>query len=77
MSIDMQKPETTVKVSSKYQIAIPLAVREAAQIEPGAEYEIEISGGGLRLIPVKPLASLRGTVRRDDAIPLREKEDPE
>ena len=73
----MPQPATTVKVSSKYQIALPPAVREEAKIEPGMEYEIEISGSGLRLIPVKPLAALRGTVRRDDAVPLREKDDPE
>ena len=73
----MQKTATTVKVSSKYQIAIPPAVREEAKIEPGMEFEIEISSRGLRLIPVKPLTSLRGTVRRDDSIPLREKDAPE
>ena len=41
----------TVKVSSKGQIVIPKAIREAQQIAPGAEFIVTAEGSGLRLTP--------------------------
>lgn len=64
-----------VRVSSKYQIAIPREIRRRAGIRPGAAFEMIAGPGGLRLVPVRPLAELRGIVRRDDAVPIRDEED--
>ncbi|HEX2252539.1 MAG TPA: AbrB/MazE/SpoVT family DNA-binding domain-containing protein [Thermoanaerobaculia bacterium] len=66
---------TTATVSSKYQIVIPLEVRREADIRPGTEFEFVVDGSQLRLVPVLPLGALRGTVRRDAAVPVREKSD--
>ena len=41
----------TVKVSSKGQIVIPKAIREAQGIAAGAEFIVTAEGGGLRLTP--------------------------
>ncbi len=71
----MPSTPTTVKVSPKYQIVIPAPIRQQARIRPGAEFEILISKGGLRLIPIRPLSELRGIVRRDDSVSLRDKGD--
>lgn len=64
-----------VRVSSRYQIVIPLEVREAAKITPGTELEVRVEERGLRLIRIRPLAELRGTIRRDDSIPIRDERD--
>lgn len=64
-----------VRVSSKYQIVIPLEVREAAKITPGTEFEVRVGERELRLVRIRPLAELRGTVRRDDSIEIRDKRD--
>jgi AbrB family looped-hinge helix DNA binding protein len=66
---------TIVRVSSKYQIAIPLELRRREGIRPGALFEVIAGPGGLRLVPVRPLRELRGVVRRDDTVPIRDEED--
>lgn len=43
----------TVKLSSKGQIVIPKAIREAHHFETGAEFLIVDDGNGLRLVPAK------------------------
>jgi AbrB family looped-hinge helix DNA binding protein len=57
--IDMQ----TVTVSPKFQVVIPLAVRERLKLRPGAKLMVVEFNGGLRLVPVLPAASLRGIAR--------------
>ena len=71
----MPSTPSVVRVSSKYQIVIPLEVREAARITPGTEFEVRVGERDLRLIRIRPLAELRGTIRRDDSIPIRDKRD--
>lgn len=71
----MSTAPAVVRVSSKYQIVIPPEVREAAKITPGTELEVRVGEHELRLIRIRPLAELRGSVRRDDSVPLRDKRD--
>ncbi len=71
----MRKTPTTVTVSPNYEISLPLSVREQTGIEPGAELEVLVTDRGLRLIPIRPFSELRGLVRRDDSVPVREKRD--
>ncbi|MFZ5471848.1 MAG: AbrB/MazE/SpoVT family DNA-binding domain-containing protein [Myxococcota bacterium] len=64
-----------VSVSSKYQIVIPAELRERANIRPGTCFEVLVTETGLKLVRVEPLSALRGKVKRDDSVPLRDKED--
>ena len=57
--IDMQ----TVTVSSKYQVVIPLEVRQRMKIEPGSKLMVTTFNGSLRMVPVVPARALRGMVR--------------
>jgi AbrB family looped-hinge helix DNA binding protein len=47
----MYKTSTTVKVSSRYQIAIPSAAREALDIEAGDRLLVDVQDGVIVLIP--------------------------
>ncbi len=53
----------TVTVSPKFQVVIPLAVRQRLKLRPGAKLMVVEFSGGLRLMPVLPAASLRGIAR--------------
>lgn len=69
------KSSKVVRVSSKYQIAIPPSVRETAGIRPGAEFEVLVGDSQLVLVPLHPPAELRGRVKRDEGLTLRDKDD--
>ncbi len=60
--IDME----TVTISPKFQIVIPLAVRQRLKLLPGAKLMVVEFNGGLRLMPLQPAASLRGIARGID-----------
>jgi AbrB family looped-hinge helix DNA binding protein len=55
-----------VTVSPKYQVVIPLAVRESAGIKPGMKMMVISLGGVIRLLPVKAPAEYRGIARGVD-----------
>ena len=55
-----------VTVSPKYQVVIPLSVRESAGIKPGARMMVVNLGDVIRLLPVKPAAAYRGIARGID-----------
>ena len=55
-----------VTVSPKYQVVIPLAVRESAGIKPGTKMMVVSLGGVIRLLPVKAPADYRGIARGVD-----------
>ena len=53
----------TAKISSKGQVAIPAALREAIDLRPGAEVSFELAGSAILLRPVpqfKPLTPKQG-----------------
>jgi AbrB family looped-hinge helix DNA binding protein len=53
----------TARISSKGQVAIPAALREAIDLRPGAEVSFELAGNAILLRPVpqfKPLAPKEG-----------------
>jgi AbrB family looped-hinge helix DNA binding protein len=69
MLIDMD----VVTLSPKYQVVIPLAVREALGLAPGQKLRVFQYGDRVELIPVKKAKVLRGflkgmttTIERDD-----------
>ena len=62
----------TVTVSPKFQVVIPLAVRERLQLKAGAKMMVIDFNGGLRLMPLRPAAALRGIARGVDPTVHRE-----
>lgn len=66
---------STVTVSPKFQVVIPLAVRQRMKLQPGAKLMVVEFNGGLRLLALKPPSALRGIARgidpRIDAEPDR------
>ena len=66
--IDMR----TVTVSPKFQVVIPLEVRRRMKLKPGAKLMVVEFNGGLRLLPLKPPAALRGIARGLDTAIVRE-----
>jgi AbrB family looped-hinge helix DNA binding protein len=49
-----------VRVSPKFQVVIPKALREELRIEPGQELLMYSLDGSLRLVPRRSLKELRG-----------------
>jgi AbrB family looped-hinge helix DNA binding protein len=62
--IDMKT--NVVTVSSKYQVVIPLDVRESARIKPGSKMMVVDYKGIIRLLPVLPPKAYRGIARGMD-----------
>ena len=66
----------TVTVSPKFQVVIPLAVRQRMKLLPGAKLQVVEFNGGLRLLPLKPPSALRGIARGISTTVLREPDRP-
>ena len=56
----------TVTVSPKYQIVIPLAVRERTHIKAGEHLQVISFDDRIELIPVRPMRSMRGFLKGFD-----------
>lgn len=52
-----------VTVSPKFQVVIPQAARTLLGIRPGQRLQVLVYQGQLRLIPVRPMRELRGSLR--------------
>jgi AbrB family looped-hinge helix DNA binding protein len=52
-----------VKVSPKFQVVIPKALREELKIEPGQELLIFALDGAIRLVPRRSIKELRGIAK--------------
>lgn len=50
----------TVTLSPKYQLVVPLAVRERMQLKPGEKLQVLSFEGRIELIPLRPMRELRG-----------------
>jgi AbrB family looped-hinge helix DNA binding protein len=57
---------STVTISSKYQVVIPKDVRERLRIRPGQKVEAFAIGGRIELVPVRPIAEMRGFLKGMD-----------
>ena len=53
----------TVKVSPKFQVVIPKAVREALELKPGEELQIYILDHTIRLHRPRSIKELRGIAK--------------
>jgi AbrB family looped-hinge helix DNA binding protein len=56
-----------VTVSPKYQVVIPKEIREELKIQPGQQVQMLIYQGTLVLVPVRPMAEMRGFAKGIDA----------
>ncbi|MEI6217353.1 MAG: AbrB/MazE/SpoVT family DNA-binding domain-containing protein [bacterium] len=65
----------TVTVSPKYQVVIPLAVRERTNIRAGELLQVISFDDRIELIPVRPMRSMRGFLKGLDARFTRDEED--
>ena len=50
-------------VSSKFQLSLPKALREAMKIQPGQQFELIPMGSIIQLVPKTSIKDLRGIVR--------------
>ena len=65
----------TVTVSPKYQVVIPRAVRERMNIRAGVRLQVISFDDRIELIPVHPMRSMRGFLKKYDARFIRDEED--
>jgi AbrB family looped-hinge helix DNA binding protein len=63
---------TTVTVSPKFQVVIPLAIREALGLRPGQKIQAIQYQDRIELIPVRPMRKARGLLRGIDTSVPRE-----
>ena len=62
----------TVTVSPKFQVVIPLRVREVLGLKPGQKVQVIPYEGRIELIPVVPLRRARGFLKGIDTEVERE-----
>ena len=62
----------TVTISPKYQVVIPKQIRERLQLSPGQKMEAVAYEDRIELIPVKPMARMRGFLKGIDTHVERE-----
>lgn len=65
----------TTKLSSKFQISIPKAVREAQHWEAGQEFVFLPKGKGVLVIPVPELKQLAGIAKGASKADYRDRQD--
>ena len=65
-----------VTVSTKYQVVIPLKVRESLGIQPGQKIRVIPYKDRIELIPIRPIEEMRGFLRGIDTDVEREPDRP-
>ena len=66
---------SVVTVSSKFQVVIPVEVRDKMNLKPGQKVIVVEKDGVVHMIPEKPLKEMRGFVKGVTAENLREEDD--
>jgi AbrB family looped-hinge helix DNA binding protein len=56
----------TVTISPKFQVVIPKAIRDRLRLTPGQKVHALAIAGRIELVPVRPVAELRGFLRGID-----------
>lgn len=59
----MKNVSAKVKVSPKFQIVIPKAIRDELQLHPGQELLLYLHDGALHLNPQRSIRELRGIAK--------------
>ena len=66
---------TSVTLSSKYQIALPKALRTELGLEAGQEFAVIAKGSVIELVPVRTMDSARGMLRGANPSEYRDRSD--
>jgi AbrB family looped-hinge helix DNA binding protein len=56
----------TVTVSPKFQVVIPKSIREKLGLRPGQRIRAILLGNRIELVPVRPIAEMRGFLQGID-----------
>jgi AbrB family looped-hinge helix DNA binding protein len=64
-----------VTISTKYQVVIPLAVREQLHLRPGNKMQVILYDNRIVLIPVRPIEEARGSLAGINTDVPRDEED--
>ena len=64
-----------VKISSKFQMVIPRAIREKWHIQPGQRVRLIVYGNHLEVVPVRDIREMRGFLKGMESDIQREEED--
>jgi AbrB family looped-hinge helix DNA binding protein len=64
-----------VTVSPKYQVVIPLKVRERMRVKPGQKMHVIAYDNMVVFIPVRPIKQARGSLKDIDTRIERDEED--
>jgi AbrB family looped-hinge helix DNA binding protein len=72
---DVMQSRETAKLSAKFQISIPKAVRAAQHWEAGQEFAFISKGDGVLLVPVPRREELAGMARGADPTGYRDRSD--
>jgi AbrB family looped-hinge helix DNA binding protein len=71
--IDIRRPTMdTVTLSPKYQVVIPLAVRQALGLTPGEKPRVIAHDGRVEFVPVRRMRTMRGFLAGIDTAIVRE-----
>ncbi len=70
--LSMELPMNTVTISPKFQVVIPKEIRESLRLEPGQKVEAVEYENRIELVPVRPVAEMRGFLRGIDTTVERE-----
>jgi len=65
---------SVVTVSPKFQVVIPLAIREAMGLEPGQKVQALQYQNRIEFIPVRPMRSMRGFLKGIDTTVPRDRD---
>ncbi|MHB1287453.1 MAG: AbrB/MazE/SpoVT family DNA-binding domain-containing protein [Leptospirales bacterium] len=65
---------TTVTVSPKYQVVIPLMVRKALDIRPGQKIQVLSYNGRIEFIPLRKAREMRGFLKGIDTTVPRDED---
>ena len=64
----------TVRISPKFQVVIPLPIRKALRLAPGAKVQVFQYENRIEFIPVKKVRKMRGFIRGIDTTVARERD---
>ena len=63
---------TEAKISPKYQVVIPKAIREELELKPGQMVQVIAHGDRIEMVPVRSLREMRGFLAGIDTTVERE-----
>lgn len=62
-------------LSSKFQLSLPKALREAMQLQPGQQFELIPMGQVIQMVPKTSIRELRGVARGANTEHYRDREE--